>query len=51
MGVVDEEYINKTGSHPEQLGRKVSITENDVMSLIGHLKVIVSNLSKHVQRS
>lgn len=51
MGVVDEEYIMKTGSHPEQLGKKVSITENDVMSLIGHLKVIVSNLSKHVQRS
>lgn len=51
MGVVDEEYINKTGSHPEQLGKKVSITENDVMSLIDHLKVIVSNLSKHVQRS
>lgn len=51
MGVVDEEYIKNTGSHPEQLGKKVSITENDVMSLIGHLKVIVSNLSKHVQRS
>ncbi len=51
MGVVDEEYIKKTGSHPEQLGKKVSITENDVMSLIGHLRVIVSNLSKHVQRS
>jgi len=51
MGVVDEEYIKKTGSHPEQLGKKVLITENDVISLIGHLKVIVSNLSKHVQRS
>lgn len=51
MGVVDEEYINKTGSHPEQLGKKVSITESDVMPLIGHLKVIVSNLSKHIKRS
>jgi len=51
MGVVDEEYIKKTSSHPEQLGKKVSITENDVMSLIGHLKVIVANISKHVQRS
>lgn len=51
MGVIDEEYIKNTGSHPEQLGKKVSITENDVVSLIGHLKVIVSNLSKHVQRS
>src|SRR5690606_24203049 len=51
MGVVDDEYLQKTGSNPDQLGRKVSISENDVMSLIGHLKVIVSNLSKHVQRN
>lgn len=51
MGVVDEEYIKKTRGHPEQLGKKVSITEGDVMSLISHMKVIVSNLCKHVQRS
>lgn len=51
MGVVDEEYIKKTGGSTEQLGRKVSITEGDVMSLITHLKVVVSNLSKNVQRS
>ncbi|MCP9804291.1 hypothetical protein KBY75_12000 [Cyanobium sp. T1G-Tous] len=51
MGVVDEEYIKKTGCHPAQLGKKVLITEVDVMSLISHLKVIVANLSKHIQRS
>jgi hypothetical protein len=51
MGVVDEEYLLKTGSHPERLGKKVSITENDVLLLIQNLKVIVSNLSKHVQRT
>ena len=51
MGVVDEEYVSKTGSHPEWLGKKVSITENDVLSLIDHLKIIVSNLSRHVQRT
>lgn len=50
MGVVDEEYIKKTSEHPGLLGKKIAITENDVISLIRHLKVIVSNLSKHVQR-
>jgi hypothetical protein len=51
MGVADEEYVQKTGDSPEQIGKKVLITENDVMSLITYLKVIVSNLSRHVQRS
>ncbi len=51
MGVVDEEYIKKTSEHTDQLGKKVLITENDVMTLIAHLKIIVSNLSRNVKRS
>tara|TARA_B110000211_G_scaffold136739_1_gene156436 strand:- start:6774 stop:7661 length:888 start_codon:yes stop_codon:yes gene_type:complete len=51
MGVVDEDYIKKTNGDHKQLGKKVSITETDVTTLIIHLKVIVSNISKHVERS
>lgn len=51
MGIVDEVYIKKTGSDPELLGKKVSITETDVISLIDQLKLIVSNLSKQLKRT
>jgi len=51
MGVADEEYIKKTGCGSDQLGKKVSITEHDVRSLVKYLRVIVASLCEHVKRS
>jgi hypothetical protein len=51
MGIVDEEFIRKTGHSPSLIGRKVSITENDVRALVGDLKVMVGNLFNGVTRS
>lgn len=50
MGVVDEDFIKKTNSDREIVGRKVSIAEPDVTELIQHLNVVVINLAKNIQR-
>ena len=50
MGVIDEEFIKNTGKPQSVLGRKVSITKDDVRLLIGHLKIITENLFKGVNR-
>ncbi len=50
MGVIDAEYVKKTGEAQSLIGRKVSITEDDVRLLAGHLKVIAENLFKGVNR-
>ena len=51
MGVIDEEFVNKTNIHSENIGKKVTIIESDVICVIQHLKVIVNNITKNVQRS
>lgn len=51
MGVVDEEFVKKTRTDHGDIGKKVSITKNDVTNLIYHLKVIVNNITKNIQRS
>jgi len=50
MGVIDEEFIVKTGKDQSLIGRKVSITENDVRLLVSHLKVVVENIFSGVTR-
>lgn len=50
MGVIDEGFILKTGRDRSLIGRKISITENDVRLLIGHLKVLAKNLFEWVAR-
>lgn len=50
MGVIDEEYIRKTGCPPELEGRKVSITIDDVKYLVALLKTIASNISSGISR-
>ncbi len=40
MGVVDEDYIKKTNAPRDQLGKKVLITENDVLMLEGVLNFV-----------
>ena len=51
MGIIDEEFVKKTSYPMSMVGRKVSITENDVRELAGALKVVVSNLFKGVSRN
>ncbi len=51
MGVIDEEYIKKVNGNPFSIGRKVSITEEDVRKLIANLQVISGNLFHGISRS
>lgn len=51
MGIIDDEFVTKTGKSPSMIGRKVSITEDDVRTLINCLKVMAENLYKGVVRS
>ncbi len=51
MGVIDEEFIRKTGQSQSLLGRKVSISEKDVRKLVAYLKVMAENLFKSIIRS
>jgi len=50
MGIIDKQFVRKTGSSPSLVGRKVSINEKDVRSLVGYLKVVVGNLFNGVPR-
>lgn len=50
MGVIDEEYIRKTGCSSELEGRKVSITNNDVKELVKLLKAVASNIASGISR-
>ena len=45
LGLIDEEYIKKTGISSLQLGRKVPITEDDVKTLVNHLTNISETIS------
>lgn len=49
LGVVDEDFVRKTGS-TIPAGRKVPITEEDVRLLIGLLKTVAANLCAGVSR-
>lgn len=51
MGIIDEEFIKKTGKNRSLLGRKVTITSDEVRKLINCLKLISENLFKGVSRS
>lgn len=51
LGIIDDEYIVKTESSDEQLGRKVSVTLEDVDSLIQLLGIMAGNVSKHARAS
>lgn len=51
MGVIDEEYIKKTGGDSALVGRKVSITDEGVRKLVTNLQVISGNLFHGIQRS
>lgn len=51
MGIVDEEYLKKTESDASILGRKVSISGDDVVKLINQLKMMADALFRGVNGS
>ncbi len=51
MGIIDDEFIRKTGTSSSLVGRKVSITEEDVRKFISYLLVITDNLLTGIPRS
>lgn len=50
MGIIDQEYCRNTGSNLCLVGRKVSITKEDVIQLIGHLTSIGENIYSGIRR-
>jgi len=51
MGIVDEEFARKNGSSQSIVGRKVTITEDNVRSLVNHLIVVAQNIFSNIARS
>jgi hypothetical protein len=51
MGIIDEDYCRNTGTDAHWVGRKVSISREDVERLIGHLTNIGGNIFSGVARS
>lgn len=50
LGVIDAEYVSKTGCAPSLLGRKVAITDGDVRNLVAHLRTLAGALVQGVPR-
>lgn len=51
LGIIDAEYISKTGSAASLLGRKVTITDGDVRTLVEHLRTLAGALVQGVPRA
>lgn len=50
MGIVDQEFIDKTGGPPSRLGRKVVISDDDVRTLVGYLRSLADHLYHGIAR-
>lgn len=50
LGVIDADYVNKTGCSPSLQGRKVTITDSDVRALVKHLRTLAEGLYHGVPR-
>ncbi len=50
LGIIDAEYIRKTGSAQSLLGRKVTITDADVRTLVAHLRTLAGALVQSLPR-
>jgi hypothetical protein len=51
MGIIDEEFVSRTGCSASLIGRKISIREQEVHLLVGYLKIVASNLFNGVARN
>lgn len=50
MGIIDSEYVSKTNCVPSMMGRKVSISESDVRTLVEHLRTLAGVMFHGVVR-
>ncbi|MGB3070460.1 MAG: hypothetical protein WBC18_18040 [Ottowia sp.] len=50
LGVVDVDYVSNTGCAASLVGRKVTITDGDVHTLVTHLKTLAEALYHGVPR-
>jgi hypothetical protein len=50
MGIIDSEYVSKTGCAASLLGRKVMVSEDDVRTLVANLKIIAEVLYRGIAR-
>ena len=50
MGIIDSEFIARTGAPPALLGRKVTFSEQDVRALINELRLMADRLYQGVAR-
>lgn len=50
LGIIDADYVSKTGCAPILLGRKVTITDGDARALVTHLKILAEALYQGVRR-
>lgn len=50
LGIVDSEFVAKTGCSPSLIGRKVTILESDVRTLIAHLRTMANALHRSITR-
>lgn len=50
MGIIDTDYVSRTACAPSLLGRKITITDGDVRTLLAHLKILAGALYHGVIR-
>jgi hypothetical protein len=50
MGIIDAEFIARTGASPSLRGRKISISEQDVRTLVDDLRQIANTLYRGIPR-
>ena len=50
MGIINEEYLKKSGDTQARVGRKVSIDPDEVWSLIGRVANLGMHLADELQR-
>lgn len=50
MGIIDQEYIDKTGENNTLIGKKVEVNKNDVFDLINGLRLMGSYLYSEIEK-
>jgi hypothetical protein len=50
MGIIDTEFVGKTGCSPSMVGRKVTVSEGDVRTLVSVLRSIAETLYRGLPR-
>lgn len=51
MGVIDSEYVSRTGCPGTLVGRKITVSDNDVRTLVANLRTIADALYRGIARA